>query len=150
MRRLLPLLLLALASCASGGGLRAVPQPPAAAQLGEEAARLDAVLRLESSMDKPLAAFSVQYDLLLFGQPVAVGSTAVGGATGVIVPAGGSALLQLPIRIPYGDLPAAVATRLQESGSVPATVRGRIYLRKAEQHALVELPFELEATLTAR
>ena len=78
---------------------------------------------------------------------MAVGSAAVGGATGVALPPGGEARIELPLTLTRTQLPAEILRRLDRGASVPVAVRGNVSLRRPGRAKPYPVPFEVDGTL---
>ncbi len=146
LRRAL-LVLPLLFSCAESAPLRAEALDHAAYRLDAGQAILDLSLVLRSRSEEPVSAHALEYDVRLEEETVAVGSAAVGGATGVLVPAGGTAALQLPLTFGWDQLPTAVVRRLERGGALPVQVRGNVLVRVPGRTASVRVPFDLDGRL---
>jgi len=140
-------LLLAVASACAGNGAVRAETLEAAARLDDERAVLRLELLVRSGAAEPLVARALEYEIRLGAQAVAVGSAAVGGASGVALPPGGTAHLELPLALARDQLPAEVARRLDRGGTVPVLVRGNVLVRRPGRARPLSIPFELGGTL---
>lgn len=147
LRLAVPLSLLALAACAEIPHLRAESLEPARYRLEAGQAAIQLALAVRSTAAEPMAAESVEYEVLLEGRPVAVGSVQLGGAEGVTVPAGGAASLELVLTLAWEQLPPDVASRLERGGAVPVDVRGDVVYRLPGRKRASRVRFALDAHL---
>ncbi len=139
--------LVLLVSCAETAHLRAESLGLAAYRLEGGHAAIDLAVAVRSSAPEPMAAQSVEYELRLEGQSVAVGSAQLGGAGGLVVPAGGTASLPLVLTLAWEQLPPGTARRLEQGIAVPVDVRGDVVYRLPGRRASSRIPFALDARL---
>ncbi len=123
MRALLVALL--ASGCAAGGSLTARPGDVEVLRLESKATSLRVPVALANDAARDAEVSAVEYELLLLGETVVVGSA----DSGTVVPAGGKAEVLLPIDVTHrSGLPRGLRARLKRASRIAVEVRGVVRL----------------------